>query len=288
MRKRVFSCAAVFMILAGFATAQKVKSKKEAEAVQAVQNAKTPDDRIAAVDALITKFADTQFKSWALEMAADASQRKGDTVKALVYAQSALDADASNYQAMLLMSGELARGTRENDLDKDEKLGKAEKLANDAIAAVNAAVKPNPSLPDAQWNDIKKDFVSQGHEDLGLIAVVRKKTDVAVTEFKTAVDGASQPDPVVMARLAAAYNQAGNPDEAIAVAVDHDDSGKVNIALSEKSHELRKFGLVLKQPLAVLETEKRVEMFSDPQLVFPAADRSSASSGKHRHQRECH
>jgi tetratricopeptide (TPR) repeat protein len=234
MRKRVFSCAAVFMILAGFATAQKVKSKKEAEAVQAVQNAKTPDDRIAAVDALITKFADTQFKSWALEMAADASQRKGDTVKALVYAQSALDADASNYQAMLLMSGELARGTRENDLDKDEKLGKAEKLANDAIAAVNAAVKPNPSLPDAQWNDIKKDFVSQGHEDLGLIAVVRKKTDVAVTEFKTAVDGASQPDPVVMARLAAAYNQAGNPDEAIAVAT------KI-LAMSDASDAVKRF-----------------------------------------------
>jgi tetratricopeptide (TPR) repeat protein len=234
MRKRVFSCAVVFMIAAGFAAAQKVKSKKEAEAVQAVQNAKTPDERVAAVDALITKFADTQFKSWALQMAADAEQRKGDTVKALVYAQSALDADANNYQAMLLMSGELARGTRENDLDKDEKLGKAEKLANDAIAAVNSAAKPNPSLTDAQWSDIKKDFVSQGHEDLGLIATVRKKTDVAVAEYKTAVDGASQPDPVVMARLAAAYNQAGNHDEAIAVAT------KV-LAMSDASDAVKRF-----------------------------------------------
>jgi tetratricopeptide (TPR) repeat protein len=218
MRTRALGCAAVLIAVAGLATAQKVKTKKEAEAVQAVQNAKTPDDRIAAVDALVTKFADTEFKSWALQMAADAEMRKGDSVKAVVYAQSALEADPKNYQAMLLMSGELARGTRENDLDKDEKLGKAEKLANDAITLVGTAAKPNAALTDTQWNDIKKDFVSQGHEDLGLIAMARKKTDVAVNEFKTSVDGASQPDPVVMARLAAAYNLAGKPDDAIDVA----------------------------------------------------------------------
>jgi tetratricopeptide (TPR) repeat protein len=236
MRKRIGTCAAVLTIVAGFAAAQqmKPKSKKEIEAIQAVQNAKAPDERIAAVDALVTKFADTEFKSWALQLAADAELRKGDTVKALVYAQNALEADAKNYQAMLLMSGELARGTRENDLDKDEKLAKAEKLANDAIAAANVAVKPNPAIPDSQWADAKKDYVSQGHEDLGLVAMARKKNDVAIAEFKTAVDGAGSPDPVVMARLAAAYNVAGKPDEAI------DMASKV-LAMPNVSDAVKKF-----------------------------------------------
>ena len=78
-------------------------------------------------------------------MAADAAERKNDIPKALTYAQSALDADPKNYEAMLLISGELARSTREHDLDKEEKLTKADKLAHDAIEAVNAATKPNPS-----------------------------------------------------------------------------------------------------------------------------------------------
>jgi hypothetical protein len=41
--------------------------------------------------------------------------------------------------------------------------------------------------------------------------------DVAIAEFKTAVDGAATPDPIAMVRLAAAYDQAGKPDEAIPV-----------------------------------------------------------------------
>jgi len=234
MRIRILSCATALVIMAGFAMAQKPKSKKEIEAIQAVQKATTPDERIAAVDNLVTKFADTEFKSWALNMAADAEQRKGDGIKAVAYAQNALDADPKDYQAMLLISGELARGTRENDLDKDEKLAKAEKLANDAIPIVNAAVKPNPQITDDQWTAFKKDQVSEAHEYLGMIATVRKKNDLAVTELKTAVDGAGTPDPVMMARLAAAYNVAGKPDDAIATA------NKV-LAMPDLSDPVKKF-----------------------------------------------
>ena len=99
-----------------------------------------------------------------------------------------LDADPKNYEAMLLMSGELARSTREHDLDMEEKLTKADKLAHDAIEAVNTATKPNPSLPDDKWEAIKKDKLAEAHRALGMVAMVRKKYDVAITEFKTAVD----------------------------------------------------------------------------------------------------
>ena len=75
MRTRELGCAAVLGV-GGLATAQKVKTKKEAEAVQAIHA--EPDDRkIAEVDALVTKFADTEFKSWALQ-AARIAEHKGD------------------------------------------------------------------------------------------------------------------------------------------------------------------------------------------------------------------
>ncbi len=217
MRKRILACMAAVLTLAALAFAQKPKSQKEVEAILAVQNAKTADERIAAVDNLVTKFADTEFKSWALSQAASAAESKGDAAKAIAYAQSALDSDPKSYQAMLLISGELAKGTRENDLDKEEKLARAEKLANDAIPVIAAAVKPNPQLTDDQWAGFKKDVTSQAHEDLGLVALARKKYDVAATEFKTSVDGAATPDPATMVRLATAYDQGGKPDDGIAV-----------------------------------------------------------------------
>ncbi len=239
MRTRGLRLTAALLLVAGIAMAQKVKSKKEYEAYNAIVNEPNLDKRIQMVDEFITKYADTELKSKAFDLAADAAQRKGDTVRALVYAQNALDADPKDYEAMLLMSGELARSTHENDLDKNDKLARAEKLANDAIAAIPAATKPAPNIPDAQWESAKKDFLSDAHVDLGMIAMDRKKTDVAVTEFKTAVDDAATPDSVKMVRLAQAYDQAGKPDEAL------DTANKV-LAMPNVPDSVKKFAQTIK------------------------------------------
>ncbi len=123
---------------------QKVKSAKEAEAVQAAFNATAPDQKIAAVDNLLSKFKDTEFKAITLEMAGEAYSQKGDSANAIVYGNRALEADPKNFQAMLLVSRQLAQITKEFDLDKDEKVKRATKLANDAIAAINAAREAQP------------------------------------------------------------------------------------------------------------------------------------------------
>jgi tetratricopeptide (TPR) repeat protein len=218
MKTRVAMCVAAGIGIAALAFAQpKPKTQKEAQDFNAIQQASTVDARIAAADQFVTNHPTSQLKSLALYLAADAAERKNDGAKAIAYAETSLEADPKNYQSMLLISGELARSTRENDLDKEEKLSRAEKFANDAVPAINAAPKPNPQLSDDQWAGYKKDDVAQAHTDLGMVALVRKKYDVAVTEFKMAVDGAATPDAATMVRLAGAYNQAGKPDEAIAV-----------------------------------------------------------------------
>lgn len=217
MRNTALACVAGFVMLAGSAMAQKKISPKEYEAWMAIQNATTVDARIAAVDKFVVSFADSTLKANALMMAAQAAQQRNDSPKAVAYAQTALDSDPKNYQAMLLISGEIAKGTRENDLDKEEKLAKAEKLAKDSIPLINAAEKPNPQITDDQWNGFKKDMVSQAHEDLGLAAVARKKYDVAIAEFKTSVDQAATPEPATMVRLASAYDLGGKPEDGIAM-----------------------------------------------------------------------
>jgi predicted negative regulator of RcsB-dependent stress response len=213
----LLGAAAGLMAQSATVKEMKPKSNKEVEAIQAVFGAQDPDTRIAAVENLLTKFADTQFKALALYFATVSAEQKNDFEKLMIYGERTLEADPKNYGAMLSMARALATRTREFDLDKEEKLGRAEKLATEAISLIAGAPKPRPDLSDEQWDGAKKDFAAQGHEALGLAAMVRKKYDVAASELKQAIDGQGQKDPATMVRLASVLADSGKYDEAIAV-----------------------------------------------------------------------
>lgn len=194
-------------------------SKKEADAINKVINAKTPDERIAAVEELITNFADTEAKTWAYQQAAEASEAKKDVAKAIFYAERALETDPKYVDSLITVARETAASTRPNDLDRDDKLAKADKDAKEALALIPEEPKPaNIKATDAQWEAFKKDETAQAHVALGLSAMARKKYADAATEYQAAVDNEPTPDPTHMIRLANAYNEAGKPDDALNVA----------------------------------------------------------------------
>jgi hypothetical protein len=208
---------AAFLALAALAMAQKPKNKSELEALQAIQAEQNPAAKIQKIDDFVKKFADTEFKAILYTQAAQLAEHLNDGNKVVIYSDLALEADPKAYQPMLMEAAELARSTRENDLDKDEKLAKAEKYAKEGMAIAPSAPKPNPQITDDQWEEIKREFVGDAHRDLGMIASVRKKYDVAVAEFKQATEIPHEPDPATFIRLAAAYNDNKQPDEALAV-----------------------------------------------------------------------
>jgi tetratricopeptide (TPR) repeat protein len=194
------------------------KSQAEVTALQAMFNATNVDEQIAAANNVLEKFADTEFKGIALEVIAADYQRKNDFAKAVTYAERALEADPKNIEAMLVLAGQYAINTHDTDFDKEDKLKNAEKYANQAIATIQTAEKPSPQATDDQWNAQKKDWLSAAHESLGQVAMVRKKPDDAVTEFKIAVDTAATPEAPDYVRLAQADNMVHKYDDAIAAA----------------------------------------------------------------------
>ncbi|HTS66327.1 MAG TPA: tetratricopeptide repeat protein [Candidatus Acidoferrales bacterium] len=194
------------------------KSKAELEALQGLFQAQqqgNPDGVIKAADDLIAKFADTDFKDTVLYMEAEAYEQKHDNAKAQVYAEQALKANPKSYQANIMLAELVAQGTRENDLDKNEKLTQSAKYANDAIALSKDAPKPNPQITDAQWDEFKKSIVARAHNAFGMAALVNKKYDVAAAEFKTAAE--NDPQPAFLVREASALQSEGKNDEAIAL-----------------------------------------------------------------------
>lgn len=215
MKKNVI--AGMALLAMGVLSAQpKPPAPEELKALQEIVNATTVDARVAAADNFVKGFPKSEYRAFALTMAAEAFEVSGNITKAIIYYQQVLEASPKDYNAMLMLAAETARTTREFDLDKEEKLGKAEKFARDGMALIPSAAKPNPQLTDEQWEGLKKDDTARGHEALGMIALARKKYDVAAAEFKTATETASQPQPSTFVRMAGSYTDGGKPDQAIA------------------------------------------------------------------------
>ena len=191
--------------------------QKELDALKAMFAAVQtgPDQTIAAAEELLTKFADTDFKDTALHFEAEAYQQKNDMDKAQIYAERVLEVNPKHFQAQLMLAEILAQRTREMDLDREEKLVKADKYADETVNILKTMPKPNPQLTDEQWEELKKQSVARAHSAKGLAALTRKKFDVAVTEFKSAAD--NDPQPTYLVREASALESAGKHDEAIAI-----------------------------------------------------------------------
>jgi tetratricopeptide (TPR) repeat protein len=192
------------------------KSAGESQALMALIQAQgNPDATIKAADELLTKYADTTFKETALLQEANAYQAKRDEIKAQFYAEKVLEVNPKSFQANLMLGEIITSGTKENDLDKEEKLNKATKYFNDTIESLKGAAKPNPQVTDQQWEEGKKFVTAEAHNGLGMVALVRKKYDVATTEFRTAVD--TDPQPAYQVRLAMSLQNSGKNDEAVAI-----------------------------------------------------------------------
>jgi tetratricopeptide (TPR) repeat protein len=199
--------------------APKVKSQAEFKAVQAVQSAQASGDGDATIKAcedLLNKYADTDYKEFALQLEATAYQNKGDNDNARVYAERVLQINPKAYMMELLVAETITPGIKEFDLNKDQEIAQASHLFNDAIENAKVAAKPNPKLSDADWEDAKKFTIARAHNGLGMLAQVQKKFDDAIKEYQLAVDGDPEQD-AFATRLANAYLAAGKKTEAIAI-----------------------------------------------------------------------
>src|ERR1700685_4239664 len=194
--------------------AQKPKSQKEQQAILAVQMAKTPDDRIQAIEKVLTDFADTEFKVALLTMAVQSEEMKDDYTQTVCYADRLLKADPNNAFALVTLAAETARHTRENDLDKDEQLVKVDKWAKTGIESAKVMPKVRPDVPDADWDNVKKDLEAQAWVALGMADAVRKNYDGAAENYRKSLEIGPMPNPATYVRLAQAYVNSGKLDNA--------------------------------------------------------------------------
>ena len=217
---------ALALVLAGGAIAapqapkaRAPKTQAEAQALNAMIQAASPDAQIAAAEDFVVKYPQSDFKALAYLGEAQSYQQKGDYDHLVVAGEQALESDpddGSKVQVQILLAQAIGSRIGEFDLDREEKLAKVDKYANSALDMLKTMPKPNPTLPDAQWEEVKGALSGQAHADLGVAQIVRKDYEKAIAEFRLAVEVTKGIEPSYHVRLANALDKAGKYDEALA------------------------------------------------------------------------
>ncbi len=220
---RILALVAAVCVATGTLAAQsanptppKAKGKKEDAAVRAMYAAQNPDDQIAKAKDFLDKFADSDFRGSAFYVMAAASDQKRDLVNVVVYGEQAIATDPMNFGSMALMSKAIAQSTKKYDLDKADKLARADKLAKDALELAKKAPKPNPDLTDDQWAAAVKDIVEPAYEGLAFEAMAKDDYAGCAENFKLAVASMSQLEPALLVRGGHCSLLAKKYDDAIA------------------------------------------------------------------------
>lgn len=213
--KQFWKWIPIVAALASVAFAQKPKGPKETEAIMAVQNAPDPNARLAAIDSLLTRFPDTEFKITMHEIAIDTARQKGDMDLMTIWAERTLDAAPNDLDAITSLAKVTAETIRDNDLDKEDKLKKVDGLTQKCIKLLPDAQKPYSTMPDNVFAARKAEYTSDCHEAIAAAAKVRKQYDQAVTEYQASL--AVRKDPATMVRIGQVYIMAGKYDDAIAI-----------------------------------------------------------------------
>jgi tetratricopeptide (TPR) repeat protein len=193
------------------------KTQPEFEAYNAaVANQKDAAAIEKAADDFATKFPESELRVLLYKAAMRAYQNANNGDKMSEMAQKLLKLDPDDPEALIAAAEVLAERTRNTDLDKDQRYGQAAKYAQHALETIDTDVPIPANVPQAQIDAYKGLLRSTAFSVLGTIQYDQEKYVEAEGYFRKSIDAfASQPDPVVVLRLALALDKQGRYPDAL-------------------------------------------------------------------------
>jgi tetratricopeptide (TPR) repeat protein len=185
------------------------KTQPEFDAYKtAVANDKDPAALEKAADDFATKFPDSELRVLLYKSAMRSYQTANNGDKMSEEAQKLLKLDPDDPEALIAVSEVIAERTRDTDLDKDQRYAQATKYAQHALETIDTDVAIPASTPQSQIDAYKGLLRSSAYSILGTIAYGQEKYPDAEGYFRKSIDAyPSQPDPVVVLRLALALDK---------------------------------------------------------------------------------
>ncbi len=193
------------------------KTKEEFDAYKTASGAADAAAAEAAANDFAAKFPDSELRNSLYLKAMTMYQQQNNAAKMIEMGKKSLAIDPVNPALQSELALVIPDTVRETDFDRDERLGEASKLANDALATLNKP-EPVPNIPPEQSDMYKKEVSSIAYSALGEVA--RKKQDWtgAETNLRRSVEMASKPDITTYLHLAYVLNHEHKNKEALDIA----------------------------------------------------------------------
>jgi len=182
----------------------------------AIANQKDPVAMEKAADDFATKFPDSELRALLFKAAMRGYQNANNGDKMMEESQKLLKLDPDDPEALIASAEVIAERTRDTDLDKAQRFAQATKYAQHALETIDTDVPVSANVPQAQIDAYKGLLRSSAYSVLGTIQYDQDKYADAQGYFQKSIDAyPSQPDPVVVLRLALALDKQGKYGDAL-------------------------------------------------------------------------
>ncbi len=216
-RLSTLACALLFLTSVLFAQAPNFKSQEELDAFLMIQQAADVPSQAAAGQAFLAEYSNSEAASLASYMTMLAYQQMDDFENMLLYGDMVLESEPPPGMlagTLISLAGAIPNRTREFDLDKEEKLTRAEDYAKRAMALIPTLPKLDPNMTDDDWLATKMEFMSQCHEALGNTEAKRGNHAQAEGSLRKALEMAPQPAAFTYFSLAKVLKEQNKEEEA--------------------------------------------------------------------------
>jgi tetratricopeptide (TPR) repeat protein len=216
------------------------KTQAEFDAYKTANALTDPAAQEKAADDFAAKFPDSELRVVLWKAVMRSYQRTGNSDKTVETARKGLALDGDDPELLVTVAGELAEKTRDTDLDKDQRLDEAMKMAQKALQTVDTDVAIPANTPQEQIDAYKGQLRSFAYSIIGTLEFKKDNFAGAETDLRKSIDAyPSQPDPVVVLRLAISLDRQSKYPEALkeanrAVELTQDGTGAGKLARQER------------------------------------------------------
>ena len=192
------------------------KTQPEFDAYKAAAASQDPNALSKAADDFATKFPDSELRIILYKTAMRGFQQANDGDNMMEAGRNVLKIDPDDPEALVGVAEVLAERTRDTDLDKDQRLDEAMKLAQHATETVDSDIAVPAGTPQDKIDAYKGFLRSSAYSIMGTIQYNKEKFPEAEGFYRKSIDAyPSQPDPIAVLRLALCLDKQNKYPEAL-------------------------------------------------------------------------
>jgi tetratricopeptide (TPR) repeat protein len=169
-----------------------------------------------AANDFAAKFPDSELRILLYKASTRAYQSANNAEKTSEMGRKVLALDPDDPEALVMVANVVAERTRESDLDKDQRLEEAMKMAQRALQTVDTDIVVQPGTPQEKIDAYKSLLRSNAYSIMGAIEYNQAKYELAEGDLRKSIDAyPSEPDPIVVLRLALSLDKQGRYPDAL-------------------------------------------------------------------------